>query len=116
MDTTTIIGIDLGTTNSEVAVIKDGRAVVLEENGEAILPFGGWPGPAGATARRYGRAEPVRSGAGAHDPVDQAQDGPGDDGRPRRQSVLAAGDLSDHPEEAQGARRASARAMRLKRS
>ena len=39
MDTNnTIIGIDLGTTNSEVAVIKDGRAVVLEENGEAILP------------------------------------------------------------------------------
>jgi molecular chaperone DnaK len=38
MDTTTIIGIDLGTTNSEVAVIKDGRAVVLEDNGEAILP------------------------------------------------------------------------------
>jgi molecular chaperone DnaK len=39
MDTNnTIIGIDLGTTNSEVAVIKDGRAVVLEEDGEAILP------------------------------------------------------------------------------
>ncbi|CAN5784180.1 molecular chaperone DnaK [soil metagenome] len=34
----TIIGIDLGTTNSEVAVIQDGRAVVLEEDGEAILP------------------------------------------------------------------------------
>ena len=26
MDSPTIIGIDLGTTNSEVAVIKDGRA------------------------------------------------------------------------------------------
>src|ERR1700722_15162342 len=38
MDSATIIGIDLGTTNSEVAIIKDGRAVVLEENGEAILP------------------------------------------------------------------------------
>ena len=38
MDSATIIGIDLGTTNSEVAVIKDGRAIVLEENGEAILP------------------------------------------------------------------------------
>ena len=34
----TIIGIDLGTTNSEVAVIKDGRAIVLEADGEAILP------------------------------------------------------------------------------
>jgi molecular chaperone DnaK len=34
----TIIGIDLGTTNSEVAVIRDGRPVVLEDDGEAILP------------------------------------------------------------------------------
>jgi molecular chaperone DnaK len=33
-----IIGIDLGTTNSEVAVIKGGQPVVLEEDGEAILP------------------------------------------------------------------------------
>ncbi|MFN0056128.1 MAG: Hsp70 family protein [Planctomycetales bacterium] len=33
-----IIGIDLGTTNSEVAVIRDGRPVVLEENGDPILP------------------------------------------------------------------------------
>jgi molecular chaperone DnaK len=38
MDTDIIIGIDLGTTNSEVAVIRDGRPVVLEEDGEAILP------------------------------------------------------------------------------
>src|SRR5437588_920261 len=35
----TIIGIDLGTTNSEVAIIRDGRPVVLtDEEGEAILP------------------------------------------------------------------------------
>src|SRR5436305_11128016 len=34
----TIIGIDLGTTNSEVAVIKDGQPVVLEEDGDPILP------------------------------------------------------------------------------
>jgi molecular chaperone DnaK len=33
-----IIGIDLGTTNSEVAVIRDGRPVVLEEEGDPILP------------------------------------------------------------------------------
>ena len=38
MDTDIIIGIDLGTTNSEVAVIRDGRPVVLEEDGGAILP------------------------------------------------------------------------------
>ncbi len=33
-----IVGIDLGTTNSEVAVIQDGRPVVIEEDGDPILP------------------------------------------------------------------------------
>ncbi|MDX1929933.1 MAG: Hsp70 family protein [Pirellulaceae bacterium] len=33
-----IIGIDLGTTNSVVAAVIDGRVQVIEENGEAILP------------------------------------------------------------------------------
>lgn len=35
----TILGIDLGTTNSEVAVVRDGRPVVLPgEDGDLILP------------------------------------------------------------------------------
>src|SRR5256886_4421300 len=35
----TIIGIDLGTTNSEVAVIRDGLPIVLpDEEGDPILP------------------------------------------------------------------------------
>src|SRR5947209_18941605 len=35
----TIIGIDLGTTNSEVAIVRDGRPVVLpDEEGDPILP------------------------------------------------------------------------------
>ena len=35
----TIIGIDLGTTNSEVAVVRDGHPVVLpDEDGDPILP------------------------------------------------------------------------------
>jgi molecular chaperone DnaK len=39
MDRETIIGIDLGTTNSEVAIIRDGRPVVLPgEDGDPILP------------------------------------------------------------------------------
>jgi molecular chaperone DnaK len=38
MTSETIIGIDLGTTNSEVAIIRDGRPVVLEEDGDPILP------------------------------------------------------------------------------
>ncbi|HEV3005145.1 MAG TPA: Hsp70 family protein, partial [Pirellulales bacterium] len=33
-----IIGIDLGTTNSEVAVIQDGHPVMLSEDGDPILP------------------------------------------------------------------------------
>lgn len=33
-----ILGIDLGTTNSEVALIIDGRPRVIEEDGEKILP------------------------------------------------------------------------------
>ncbi len=33
-----IVGIDLGTTNSEVAVIRDRKPVVLAEDGDAILP------------------------------------------------------------------------------
>ena len=33
-----IIGIDLGTTNSEVAVVRDGQPVVLPPGGDPILP------------------------------------------------------------------------------
>jgi molecular chaperone DnaK len=33
-----IIGIDLGTTNSEVAVVQEGQPVMLGENGDPILP------------------------------------------------------------------------------
>jgi len=34
----TILGIDLGTTNSEVAIIRNNKVEVLYEDGEAILP------------------------------------------------------------------------------
>src|SRR5215510_4324254 len=33
-----IIGIDLGTTNSEVALVQDGQPHVFEEDGDPILP------------------------------------------------------------------------------
>jgi molecular chaperone DnaK len=33
-----IVGIDLGTTNSEVAVVRDRMPVVLAEDGDPILP------------------------------------------------------------------------------
>ena len=38
MEAEPIIGIDLGTTNSEVAIISGGRPEVVREGGEAILP------------------------------------------------------------------------------
>src|SRR5215217_9401233 len=34
----TIVGIDLGTTNSEVAVVENGQPRVLAEDGDPILP------------------------------------------------------------------------------
>src|SRR6516165_3178635 len=34
----TIVGIDLGTTNSEVALVRDGQPQVFEEDGDPILP------------------------------------------------------------------------------
>src|ERR1700749_1642916 len=34
----TIVGIDLGTTNSEVARVRDGQPHVFEEDGDPILP------------------------------------------------------------------------------
>src|SRR5881398_1338600 len=33
-----IVGIDLGTTNSEVAMVQNGQPVVFEEDGDPILP------------------------------------------------------------------------------
>src|SRR5947207_15850583 len=33
-----IVGIDLGTTNSEVAVVRDGQPHVFTEDGDPILP------------------------------------------------------------------------------
>ena len=38
MDTTVIVGIDLGTTNSEVAIIDAGRPQVVKEDDDGILP------------------------------------------------------------------------------
>ena len=38
METETVIGIDLGTTNSEVAILSGGKPQVVREDGDAILP------------------------------------------------------------------------------
>src|SRR5271168_1944151 len=34
----TIVGIDLGTTNSEIAIIREGQPHVIAEDGDPILP------------------------------------------------------------------------------
>ena len=38
MESETVIGIDLGTTNSEVAIVRNGRPEVIRDDGEALLP------------------------------------------------------------------------------
>ncbi len=104
-----IIGIDLGTTNSEVAVIRDGRPVVLEEEGELILPSVVGLDPQGRAAGRQPRGNQAMLAPEPHGPFDQAEDGPGGDGPAQRQVVLAPGDLGHHPPDAQAACRESPR-------
>ncbi|WP_069472713.1 Hsp70 family protein [Candidatus Marithrix sp. Canyon 246] len=38
MNNEIIVGIDLGTTNSEIAVVQDGKVIVIEEAGSKIIP------------------------------------------------------------------------------
>ena len=92
-----IVGIDLGTTNSEVAIVRDGQPLVFEEDGDPILPsFVGLSEDGrllvGKAARNQWVARP-----GAHHQVDQAQDGPGRQGQARRSGISAAGNLGDDP-------------------
>ena len=43
----TVIGIDLGTTNSEVAVLTDGQALIIPVDGESTMPSCVGVSPAG---------------------------------------------------------------------
>ena len=92
-----IVGIDLGTTNSEVAIVRDGQPHVFERGRRpdpAVVrrPVRGRP-----AARRQGGPQPVGAGPRAHRQVDQAQDGPGRQGQARRPGVSAAGNLGHDP-------------------
>ena len=107
-----IIGIDLGTTNSEVAIVRDGQPVVLpDEDGDPILPSVVGLDAAGPAARRQAGAEPVRARPRAHGPVDQAEDGPGDHGlagatsaySPQEISAIILRTLKERAERALGA-------------
>lgn len=55
-----IVGIDLGTTNSELAVSRNGKIEVLPIHGNPIMPVLRRPGPGGQTHRRPGGQEPAR--------------------------------------------------------
>ena len=83
----TIIGIDLGTTNSEVAIIRDGQPVVLEEDGDPILPSVVGLDTEGRLLVGKPARNQYRAGAGTDHPVDQAQDGPGHHGHARRPEI-----------------------------
>ncbi len=102
MDQETIIGIDLGTTNSEVAVIRDGRPVVLpDEDGDPILPSVVGLDPqghllVGKAARNQYVLAPERTIRSIKRKMGQEIDGHA--GRPE---VHAAGDLGDHPADPQ---------------
>ena len=100
-----IVGIDLGTTNSEIAVYRDGRPEVLgDEQGRLILPSVVGLSETGRTARRRGGAQPVPAVSRTDRPLDQAADGQRRRGAAGRARLHAAGDLRDHPVAAEGDR------------
>ena len=96
-----ILGIDLGTTNSVVSIIQDGKPVPLRDaRGQAILPsVVGLDSHGqllvGQAARNQALVAPEADRA-----VDQTQDGPGRAVPHGRQGVLAAGNLGDDPADA----------------
>ena len=76
MMTDEIVGIDLGTTNSEIAIYRDGRPEVLrDEQGRHHPAVGGRAHRDRGTARRRGGAQPVPALSRANRPLDQAADG-----------------------------------------
>ena len=74
--TANIVGIDLGTTNSEIALYVDGRPRVLGDEREPADPaLGGGPvGDRRALGRRSG-PQPILVASGSDDPLDQAAHG-----------------------------------------
>ena len=82
-ETETMVGIDLGTTNSEVAAFLDGKVRVLDPNPECCLRVSGLP--RGRVARGPGSAPPAIALPGAHRPQHQRKMGPRKrvSGRPR---------------------------------
>ena len=62
MDTDAVIGIDLGTTNSEVAIIRNGRPEIVREDDEAMVPSCVGVDEDGGITRRASGSQPVDRG------------------------------------------------------
>ena len=88
-----IVGIDLGTTNSEVAIIRDGQPFVIPgEDGDPILPS--FVGLSSDGKLLVGKAVPINgAGIGTNDQIDQAEDGTGRQSSSGRHRVYTAGDF-----------------------
>ena len=100
----TILGIDLGTTNSVFSIIRDRDVQVLEEGRSsprrrwtANRAFGCWFGFGRQAAGRLSRPKPMDPGPRPDGPLDQTQDGFRGNGSARRSSLFAAGNLGDDP-------------------
>jgi molecular chaperone DnaK len=71
-----IIGIDLGTTNSEVAVVENGRVTVIDITpGHPILPSFVGLADDGSILVGEPAKKPVCAVPGTHHQIDQAADG-----------------------------------------
>ena len=100
------VGIDLGTTNSVVAVLEGGEAVVVPNaEGARTTPVGGRILEGRGDPRRRGGQAAGHHQPGPHDPLGQARDGHVLDRRDRRQELDPAGDLRPDPAEAEARRR-----------
>ena len=101
-DDDTIIGIDLGTTNSEVAIVSGGKPSIVEEGGEAILPSCVGLDAAGRRHRRTPGPQPGRGRPGTDRALGQAPHGLRDAGADGQGRLHPAGDFGLHSQGAQG--------------
>ena len=100
-----VIGIDLGTTNSEVAIIDGGTPRIVGSGDDAILPSCVGLDESGGVIVGPRSAQPAGGRPGAHRAVHQASDGlrhPRADGAG---SVPSPGGLRVHPEGRSGSGR-----------
>ena len=110
----TIIGIDLGTTNSEVAIVRDGRPVIIpDEDGDPILPsvvgldpqgrlLVGKPALNQAALAPERTVRSIKRKMGLETTVSMGGD----------QALFTPGNVRDHPPDPQGEGRAGDRVMR----